>query len=216
MLVNPLIKKIFLDNVNKKNYHPVSNLSFGSKLGKQVFADHLVSHLDTYNLMEPNQSTNRINHSTETTLLKVKSDILHTMDTQIIVCLAQLDLSAGFDTTDHTILLHWLKTWFNITGTAVEWIKSYLTNRNKCIIINDPEGQTSHILTSDLDLWNLQESDLGPVLFILYTTLLGDICRKHQMEAPFYADDQQIYLSFRPIRNNNTPQETCIKTRTVH
>ena len=31
------------------------------------------------------------------------------------------------------------------------------------------------------------------------------------MEAQFYADDQQIYLSFRPIRNNNTPQETCIK-----
>ena len=176
-----------------------------------VVAAQLVSYLDTYNLMEPNQSAYRTNHSTENTLLKVKSDILHVMDKQEIVCLVLLDLFAAFDTIDHTTLLHRLKTWFKITGTALEWIKSYLTKRNQHII-NDPEGQTK--VTSSpvtLTIGIPHGSVLGPILFTLYTIPLGDICRKHQVEAQFYADDQQIYLSFRPITNNSTLQETCIK-----
>ena len=92
--------------------------------------------------MEPNQSAYRTNHSTGTTLLKVKADILCAMDKQEIVCLVLLDQSAAFDNIDHTILLHRLKTWFSITGTALEWIKSYLTNRNQHVIINHLEGQT--------------------------------------------------------------------------
>ena len=68
-----------------------------------------------------------------------------------------------------------------------------------------------HILASDPDLLNIQGSVLGSILYTLYTTPLEDICRKHQVEAQFYADDQQIYLSFRPTRNNNKQQETCIK-----
>ena len=56
-------------HLHKKNYHPVSNLSFGSKHMEQVVADQLVSYLDTYNLMESNQSTYRTKHSKETTLL---------------------------------------------------------------------------------------------------------------------------------------------------
>ena len=95
-LVNPLNKKIILDLLNKKNYCPVSNLSFGSKLVEQVVAAQLVSYLDTYNLMEPNQSAYRTNHSTETTLLKVKTDILCVMDKQEIVCLVLPNLSAAF------------------------------------------------------------------------------------------------------------------------
>ena len=57
-LVNPLIKKILLDHLSKKNYCPVSNLSFGSKCVEKVVAAQLVSYLDTYNLMEQtNQHT---------------------------------------------------------------------------------------------------------------------------------------------------------------
>ena len=50
-LVNPLIKKIILDHLNKMNYCPVSIFSFGSKLVEWVVADQLVSYLNTYNLM---------------------------------------------------------------------------------------------------------------------------------------------------------------------
>ena len=87
--------------------------------------------------MEPLQSANRPHHSTETALLKVKTDILKAMDNQEVACLVLLDLSATFDMVDHKILLERLENYFGITRTALRWIKSYLTNRSQRVIIGD-------------------------------------------------------------------------------
>ena len=43
-----------------------------------------------------------------------------------------------------------------------------------------------------------QGSVLGPILFTLYTCLLGQICARHGIIYHFYADDMQVYLSFKP------------------
>ena len=80
--------------------------------------------------MEKNQAAYGEYHSTETTLIKVKSDILKTIDNQEVTCLA-LDLSAAFDMVDHGILLNRLNNRFGIQGTALKWIESYLTGRTQ-------------------------------------------------------------------------------------
>src|SRR6218665_2084764 len=49
---------------------------------------------------------------------------------QHVSCLCLLDISAAFDTIDHTILTHRLSSLFGISGTALSWIKSYLTSRS--------------------------------------------------------------------------------------
>ena len=87
--------------------------------------------------MEPLQSAYRPHHSTETALLRVKTDILKAMDNQEVTCLVLLDLSAAFDTVDHKILLERLENYFGITGTALQWIRSYLTNRSQRVVIGD-------------------------------------------------------------------------------
>ena len=54
-----------------------------------------------------------------------------------------------------------------------------------------------------------QGSILGPKLFTLYTTPLGKICNKHAVTYHLYADDQQLYLAFKP--SNAGAKEQCIE-----
>ena len=113
-----LLKKIALEPINK-NYRPVFNLPFTGKLMERCVTDQLMDHIHSNNLMEPLQAAYRPCHSTESALLKVRTDILKLMDNQEITCLVLPDLSAAFDTVDHSILLNHLENHFGTEGTAL-------------------------------------------------------------------------------------------------
>jgi hypothetical protein len=64
-----------------------------------------MNHLSENNLLNSFQSAYVKSHSTETTLLSVHDYIIRAMSLQQVTCLCLLDLSAAFDTIDHSILL---------------------------------------------------------------------------------------------------------------
>jgi len=97
-----------------KNYRPVSNLSFVSKLVERAAVKQLVDYLEVNQLMPKLQSAYRKHHSTETAVLWVLSYILNAMDNQQVTLLALLDLSAAFDCVDHDILLSRLQSSFSM------------------------------------------------------------------------------------------------------
>ena len=74
---------------------------------------------------------------TETALLKVHNDISLNIDNGKVTALTMLDLSATFDTIDHNILITRLSTWYGISGTALSWFNSYLTDRQQAIKIGN-------------------------------------------------------------------------------
>src|SRR6218665_2871147 len=72
-------------------------------------------------------------HSTETVLADILSDILLAIDSGNFSQLSLLDLSAAFDTIDHDILLQRLYLSFGLSSTVLEWMTSYLTDRQQCV-----------------------------------------------------------------------------------
>ena len=103
--ITPLLKKTTLDRNVLSNFHPVSNLSFLSKLIEKAFLMLLTEHLSKFSLLPVHQSAYRANHSTETALLSLFDDLLTTADQKDASALVLLDLSVAFDTIDHQILL---------------------------------------------------------------------------------------------------------------
>ena len=118
--IRPLLKKT-LDKNELKNYHPVSNLSFISKILEKVVASRLLSHMESNSMSNNLQSAYNKLHSTEAALLKVENDVLLNMGKGRVTALTLLDLSAAFATIDHPTLIIRLSSWYGIPGTALDW-----------------------------------------------------------------------------------------------
>ena len=192
-LLRPLLKKAGLDVSQNKNYRPVSNLPYLGKIIEKEACNQIVLHASKTGNTEKYQSAYARNRSTETALLDVMTNVYKEVDKGRVVCLVLLDLSAAFDTVIPELLLNRLHYRFGVGGTVLEWLQSYLTNRKQKVIINgafSPEAPIKYGVP--------QGSILGPFLFTLFITPLGDICRKYHIKFHGYADDQQLYCSFDP------------------
>ena len=96
-------------------------------------------------------------HSTETVLTKVVSDITMAADSGDVSVLALLDLSAAFDTIDHSILIQRLNISHHVKGMALCWFESYLHERYQVVTytgITVPATMVAHVFHKDwfLDL----------------------------------------------------------------
>ena len=202
-LINPILKKPGLDLLYK-NYRPVSNLQYVSKLTEKVVFNQVYDHMVSNAIFPTLQSSYRQFHSTETALIKVMNDILSKMNSQHVTMLILLDLSAAFDTVDHRILLERLSDEVGIRGTALNWFRSYLSDRSQCVSVH---GVLSRPF--DLNCGVPQGSCLGPLLFIIYASKLFKIVEHHLPDAHCFADDTQLYLSFKPL--GNTAQADAIQ-----
>ena len=193
-VVRPLLKKGL--NPIKLNYRPVSNLTFMSKVIEKCMLHQLKIHCDTYNLLPDYQSAYHENYSCETCLLRLTNDILWACEHQSVMFLTVLDLSAAFNTVDHSMLTSTLKTKFGINELALKWFDSYLQPRSFKVAVNRKYSDEKQLTYSVP-----QGSCSGAYLFNLYCSTLNDIIPS-DLHLSGFADDHSVRKEFRANDRN--------------
>jgi len=209
-VVHPRLKKQTLDAADVSSYRPISNLSFVSKLVERVVASRFVDHAESQNLFPSRQSAYRRHHSTETAVVSVLNDVIQSTDAGRVVALVLLDLSAAFDTVDHTTLFDVLHCRFAVDGVALDWFRSYLTGRTQTEFANGTESEPIYLLCGVP-----QGSVLGPQEFISYIEKVADILQSNSLSYHLFADDMQMYKSVQLEDIDSTRQQLALGVKRI-
>ena len=129
-------------------------------------------------------------------LTRLLNDIYCTADSgsQSLSLLILMDLSAAFDTLYIDTLIRRLPWTFGIDGSALDWIRSYFTDRSQFVHIGESE---SGRVTFGIP----HASVLGPILLTLYVAPVANVIASHGVCHLQYADDTQLYIA---LKNENS------------
>ena len=114
-------------------------------------------------------------------------DLLIAVDNHKVSLFASIDLSAAFDTVDHSILMKVLESNFGVTGTALKWFNSYLESRSQRVKIDNVLSDKS-----ELRFGVPQGSRAGPILYSVYASTLSNVIDNNN-SVMGYADDHALY-----------------------
>ena len=189
--IDPLLKKHGLDSDVYKNYRPVNNLIFLSKLVERIAQKRIDGHMQVNNLFTAEFFGYKQYHSTETMMVGATDEILSGFDDGKCTIMVFLDLSAAFDTIDIDRLVEILGEEIGLAGTALKWCKSFLSNRTQRVKIN---GQYSECLL--IKFGTVQGSVLGPKFFNIYVRSQPKIFQSCGFLSTAFADDSNGRKTF--------------------
>ena len=163
-------------------------------------ASRLNHHLMVNNLQELFQSAYRMNHSTETAMLRVQNDIIRALGDNKVALLVLIDLSAAFDMVNHQRLLNTLHA-IGMTGKALAWFTSYLQNRSQTITISVVNHYHQRQTISSSTTGVRRASRVSPWTHLvqrIHCCPLPPPFRQEKTNDSMYADDTDLYLIFKP------------------
>ena len=123
--------------------------------------------------------------------------------------LVSLDLSAAFDTIDHSILLARLRSMYGVDGSALMWLESYLSLRVQYVKFGQDVSSTTQLKTGVP-----QDSVLGPILFSSFVSPIQFVTSQFKVDQQQYADDTQVFISL--SKSNSSDRVSRLETALVH
>ena len=179
--VIPIYKKA--DNLQKKNYRPVSLLSSVSKIFEHVINNQLQVLSDR--VLSKHISAYRKGHCTQSVLLYLTEKLKQALDNKQKVGTVLMDLSKAFDSLPFDLLVAKLNA-YGMSQKALQLMTSYIRNRKQRVKIGSAR---SSWLTSIKG--TPQGSIIGPTLFNFFINDFMYIFKKSEIGN--YANDNSLY-----------------------
>ena len=168
------------------NYRPIALLSCVGKVFERVISKYIYNYILDNRLLYKFQSGFVPGHSTYHQLIELYHKVCLAFESGDISCIIFCDISKAFDRIWHKGLIVKLKS-YCIDGRLLKWLKSYLSNRQQKVVINNSES-TVGILKAGVP----QGSVLGPLLFLLH---INDIADDIECLVRLFADDSSLMYS---------------------
>ena len=185
------------DRHEAQNYRPISLTSVSCKTLEHIIFTHIISHLESQNILTHLNHGFRAGYSTETQLITTIHDLLTSFDSGKQIDLAILDFSKAFDTVPHDRLLQKLDK-YGVRGSIHDWLRSFLTERSMQVVV---EGCSSS--QTSVDSGVPQGTVLGPLLFLCH---INDLPEAVKSQTRLFADDCLIYREINSYDDHNTLQ----------
>jgi len=142
-----------------------------------------MSHLEQHKILADQQHGFRKRRSCESQLVLTIQDLASSLDNGEQIDAILLDFSKAFDKVPHQLLTQKLDH-YGVRGNLLQWIQSFLTNRNQRVLVEGHTSQTARV-TPGVP----QGSVLGPLLFVLY---INDMPAKVDSTSKLFADDSLL------------------------
>ena len=201
-IVTPVLKK---GNVHEaSNYRPISLTCVGCKLLEHIICSHILSFLETNDLLSNLQHGFRKKHSCESQLIITTSDFFSAFDKKIQTDVGVLDFSRAFDTVPHERLISKLAH-YGIQGQVNSWIRAFLSDREMKVVVDGDSSKSAPVISGVP-----QGTVLGPLLFLIYINDMPNIVSKGTT-IRLFADDCLVYRHIYSREDQNILQHDLLK-----
>jgi hypothetical protein len=182
--VSPIYKKG--ERYNPANYRPVSLTCICSKILEHIVTKHIVTHLESNNILTNFQHGFRSQRSTETQLLSFTQDVLKNLRSGTQTDVIIMDFAKAFDKVSHWRLCMKIQN-YGITGPLNRWIEQFLHNRTQKVVCSGESSEWAPVLSGVP-----QGSVIGPILFLMY---INDLPDEIGATVRLFADDTIAYMT---------------------